>query len=236
LPISETNPDKKSVKAKLARQAFGSLLLVPMALFIPAGTFKFWQGWAFIVVGLVFPLCVMSYFYRRDPDVLARRLMRPEIIGAQRFLMRLAVALYFLVLILAGRDFQFGWTRQWIAPVPWWLTAAALAVIVLSEVWFVAVLKTNRFAASIIHVESGQTIAASGPYRIVRHPMYLGMIVRWLVTAPALGSLVALPVCCLIVPIFVLRLLNEEKLLGRELPGYSEYCRQTPCRLVPFVW
>ncbi|HEY1787449.1 MAG TPA: isoprenylcysteine carboxylmethyltransferase family protein, partial [Verrucomicrobiae bacterium] len=215
MPIPVTNPDRKTLIAKLARQAFGSLLVVPMALFIPAATVKFWQGWAFIITGLVLPFCVMFYLYYRDPDVLARRLIRRENIGAQRFMMQLAVMLYFLILILAGWDFQFGWTRQWIAPVPWWLTAVALAIIVVYEAWFVAVLKANRFAASIIHVETGQIIAASGPYRIVRHPMYLGMIVRWLVTAPALGSLVVWPVSCLIVPIFVLRLLNEEKFLQR---------------------
>jgi protein-S-isoprenylcysteine O-methyltransferase Ste14 len=236
LPIPANHPDRKSIKAKLARQAIGGLLVVPMALFIPAATLKFWQAWGFIVAGVVLQFSVMFYLYRRDPEVLGRRLIRQESIGAQRSLMRLAIALYFLVLILAGWDFRFGWTRQWIAPVPWWFTAVALAVIIACEVWFVAVLKANRFAASIIRVESGQTIAASGLYRIVRHPMYLGMIVRWLVTGPALGSLVVWPVSCLIIPIFVLRLLNEEKFLARELPGYSEYCHQTPWRLIPFVW
>jgi protein-S-isoprenylcysteine O-methyltransferase Ste14 len=236
LPNLPDNPDKKALMAKLARRAFGSLLLVPMALFIPANTLKFWQGWAFIVAAVVFPFCVALYFYYRDPEVLGRRLLRKENIGAQRFLIRLTVATYFLVLILAGWDYQFGWTRRWITPVPWWLTSVALAIILVNEAWFVAVLKANRFAASIIQVESGQTIAASGPYRIVRHPMYLGFIVRWLVTAPALGSFVIWPISFLIVPILAVRLLNEEEFLGRELPGYTEYCRKTPWRLVPFVW
>jgi protein-S-isoprenylcysteine O-methyltransferase Ste14 len=236
LPNPPTNPDKKALKVNLARRTIGIVLLVPMALFIPAGTLKFWQGWAFIVAAVILPHCVAIYFYHRDPDVLGRRLLRREPIGVQRFLMRVVVPLYFLILILAGCDFRFGWTSQRITPVPWWLTAAALAVMVACEAWFVAVLQANRFAASIIHIESGQTIAASGPYRIVRHPMYLGFMVRWLVTAPALGSFVVVPLSCLVVPIFVLRLLNAEKFLGRELPGYPDYCRKTPWRLVPFVW
>lgn len=236
MPNPPNNPVNKALARLLARRAFGVLVFVPLTLFIPAGTFNYWQAWAFILAAVVVPFFVAIYFYFRDPEVLARRLLRREKIGVQRFLIRLIVAIYFFILILAGWDYQFGWTRQWITPVPWWLTTAALAVILVNEAWFVAVLKANRFAASVIQVESGQTVVASGPYRIVRHPMYLGFIVRWLVTAPALGSFVIWPVSFLIVPILALRLLNEEKFLGRELPGYSEYCHQTPWRLVPFVW
>lgn len=105
-----------------------------------------------------------------------------------------------------------------------------------THAWFIAVLQANSFASSIIRVETGQTIAVTGPYRFVRHPMYLGMIVSWLVVPPALGSLVSLPVSCPIIPLFALRLLHEEKFLACELPGYSEYCRQTPWRLVPYLW
>jgi protein-S-isoprenylcysteine O-methyltransferase Ste14 len=96
-------------------------------------------------------------------------------------------------------------------------------------------MKANRFAASIIQVEAGQTIAAVGPYRLVRHPMYLGVIVTWLATPLALGSDITLPVFALVIPIIIFRLLNEENMLRRELPGYAEYCRHNRCRLIPFV-
>lgn len=205
-------------------------------LFLSAGTFRFWQAWALIGVTFAGQLGVAIYFYRHDPQALARRTLRTERIGAQKLIMLFSKALYAFCFILAGLDFRFGWTRAHIGPLPWWLSIVALGVVALTEFWFIAVLTANRFGSSIIQVEEGQRVAVTGPYRFVRHPMYAGWVVKWLATPLALGSLAALPAFCLIIPIFALRLLNEEKFLTRELPGYTEYCRQIRWRLVPYVW
>jgi protein-S-isoprenylcysteine O-methyltransferase Ste14 len=94
----------------------------------------------------------------------------------------------------------------------------------------------NRFASRTIQVEANQRVISSGPYHIVRHPMYAASLIMWLAIPLALGSYVALPVFVLMIPVYVLRLLNEEKVLRRDLSGYSEYCVTTPFRLVPHVW
>jgi len=206
------------------------------ALFLSAGTFRFWQAWVFIGVSFVSTLGTMIYLYRHDPETLARRTLRREEIGVQKAIILSIKVLYTFSFILAGLDFRFGWTHAHTGPMPYWLSIAALGVVVLADFWFVAVLEANPFGSSVIQIEDGQSVAATGPYRLVRHPMYLGWIARWLATPVALGSLAALPAFCLIIPIFALRLLNEEKLLVRELPGYSEYCRQIRWRLVPFIW
>ncbi len=224
------------VIAKLFYHTVWTLLVVSACVFIPARTLDFWQGWAFVAMSVALPIGVGIYFYKRDPQAIARRLQRQEQIGLQKILITLAKILYVCVLILCGFDFRFGWTRAHFGAVPWWISGLALVFIATGDIWFVAVLKANSFASSTIRVEAGQPIAAGGPYRIVRHPMYLGMIVTWLAMPLALGSLVVFPLACLIVPIFALRLLNEEKFLGRELPGYSAYCQQTRWRLIPFVW
>jgi protein-S-isoprenylcysteine O-methyltransferase Ste14 len=98
------------------------------------------------------------------------------------------------------------------------------------------VVKVNRFASRTIQVEPGQEVISSGPYRFVRHPMYLGASVMLLFTPLALGSYFALPAFVLLIPLIVLRLVNEERVLRQELPGYSEYCLHTHFRLVPFLW
>lgn len=98
------------------------------------------------------------------------------------------------------------------------------------------VLKVNSFASRTIQVESGQKVISTGAYTLVRHPMYSGSVVILLFTPLALGSYIALPAFAMLVPFYVLRLLNEEKVLRQELPGYSEYCLRTRFRLVPFVW
>ncbi len=229
-------PDKSRLREKIARHLFLRLLFLSAALFIPANTVKFWQAWAFLAATVLLPAALEIYFYYRDPQVLARRLLRREKNMLQRAIMLFARALYVFVLVLAGWDFRFGWSRHFYRPMPLGFSIAALAVIVATDIWFAIVLQANPFAASVIHIESGQTIAAAGPYRLVRHPMYLGFLLKWLAMAPALGSFIAWPACWLVLPVFVMRLLHEEKLLQRELPGYSEYCRQTPWRLIPFVW
>jgi protein-S-isoprenylcysteine O-methyltransferase Ste14 len=220
----------------LVRRGFAGQFLLAALLFVSAGTLKFWQAWTFLILNLMLLLGLVVYFYKRDPQLLERRLLTREKVSEQKFIMlgwKMSSAISFL---LPGLDYRFDWSRAFFGPVPWWLTLLALSVILGCHLWLFSVLKANRFAASIIQVEAGQTVTAAGPYRFVRHPMYLGSVVSWLAAPLALASFVALPAFALIIPIIVFRLLNEEKILRRELPGYSEYCRRTPCRLIPFVW
>jgi len=100
-------------------------------------------------------------------------------------------------------------------------------------IWVISV---NRFAASVIRVEFEQVVISTGPYRVVRHPMYAAVIVLFLFVPLVLGSYVAVAAFAFLIPLLVLRLLNEEKVLRRKLPGYAEYCLRTRFRLIPFVW
>ena len=177
-----------------------------------------------------------AYFYRRDPEFLARRLLRKEKAGPQKFIMFLLKNVVVIFYVVCGLDHRLGWSQTYLRPVPWWLTSLALLLYAGSYLLFIPVFNANRFAASIIQVEAGQTVADRGPYRHVRHPMYSVSILIWLWLPLTLGSFVALPVVALIIPILVLRLLNEEKILRRDLPGYSEYCQRTRYRLIPSVW
>jgi len=206
-----------------------------VALFFPAGTLRYWQGWAFMAV-IALHRVFLLYFYKYHPQLLERRLLRKETVFTQRIILFLLRRVIGLTVVLSGLDYRFGWSRQLIAPVPAWLTVLALLVILACQVLIFRVMQSNAFAASIIQIEAGQTIAAEGPYRHVRHPMYAVWCVQWLFVPLALGSFVALPLGALATPIFVWRLLDEEKLLRRDLPGYAEYCERTKERLVPYVW
>ena len=189
-----------------------------------------------MAVNLAVMILFCAYFYKRDPQFLARRLLRKEKIGAQKFIMCLLKNVSVISYLLCGLDNRFGWSRTWLAPVPEWLTVLALLLYAGTYLLLIPVGNANRFAATVVQVEAGQTVADRGPYRLLRHPMYSVSLLLWLWMPLALGSFVALPVAALLIPILVLRLLNEEKILRRDLPGYSEYCQHTRYRLVPSVW
>jgi protein-S-isoprenylcysteine O-methyltransferase Ste14 len=210
--------------------------LTAALLFVPAGTLNFWQGGAFLAVTLGFSVWFVIYFYKRDPQLIERRLLKAEKIREQKLLQIASHVLSPVFFVLPGLDYRFGWTREWLGPVPAWLTLLALALILGCQCLIFWVVNVNRYAARIIQVEPGQTVADTGPYRVVRHPMYSATVVIWLAAPLALGSMVAWPAFALIIPLIIFRLLNEEKILRRDLPGYAEYCQRTRHRLIPFVW
>lgn len=211
-------------------------LILLVALFIPAHTWDFWQAWVYVGFSFAAATAFVTYFHFRDPQLLARRMLRKEKIGQQKVILLLLKVNYSLILVLCGFDHRFGWSQRWLAPVPVWLTLIALALIILCQILFAQVMIANRFASSIIQIEASQTIANTGPYRFVRHPMYAVGIAQNCLTPLALGSFIVWPLCLFLIPILVWRLLNEEKMLQRDLPGYAEYCKQTPCRLIPRIW
>jgi protein-S-isoprenylcysteine O-methyltransferase Ste14 len=228
--------NQKSLISRLVRRGLLAVLLTAAMLFIPAGSLKFWQGWVFLVLVLAVTLFFGIYLCKHDPQLLERRLQMREKVPEQKRIMKLGGLVSFPAFLLPGLDYRFGWSRAFPGPVPLWLTLFSLAVFPGCYLWFFWVVKVNRYASRTIQVEAGQTVIATGPYRIIRHPMYLGTVVMWLFAPVALGSFVAWPAFALLVPVIVLRLLNEEKILRQELPGYAEYCLRTRYRLIPFVW
>ena len=224
-------PRKMSLKARLIPRLFLGLIIVTAMLFIPAGSLRFWQGWAYLIVWFVPMLFAFGYFYKHDPQLIERRLRRKEEVHEQKLIIRFGFVTWLVGYLLPGLDHRFGWSH-----LPLWLTILSQAFVLGGCLMIFWVLKANSFAAATIRVEPDQKVISSGPYRIVRHPMYLGAGVMLLFAPLALGSYFALPVFTLFIPIIVLRLLNEEKVLRQELPGYPEYCVKTRFRLVPFVW
>lgn len=220
-----------SLKSRLALRLLIGMVVVCALLFVPAGSLKFWQGWAYLVIFFVPGMLAFVYFYKHDPQLIERRMQFKEKVREQKRIMTLVYFIWLIAFVLPGLDHRFGWSHS-----PLWLTVVSQAVVFGGFATTFWVVKVNRFAARTIQVEPGQEVISSGPYRIVRHPMYLGGCAMWLFTPLALGSYVALPVFAVLIPLIVLRLLNEEKVLRQELPGYTEYCVHTRFRLVPFVW
>jgi len=220
-----------TLKSRLALRMFIGVVVFSALLFVPAGSIRFWQGWCYFATLFVPGLLAFAFFYEHHPQMVERRLLLKEKVREQKRIMMLIYIIWPINFVLTGLDHRFGWSHS-----PLWLTIFSQVVVLGGYVTTLWVLKVNRFASRTIQVEPGQEVISSGPYRIVRHPMYLGACAMFLFTPLALGSYVTFPAFVLLIPLIVLRLLNEEKIMRQELPDYSEYCLRTHFRLVPFLW
>lgn len=239
LPNSQAPCAVPSRARLLGRFLLRTMVMLPTYLAIvllPAGTWHFWQAWAFLVSVFLPVAASLLWLIFADPQTAQRRMEEHEPTRTQRNLRRYFALVFVLILLVPGFDHRFGWTRTLLRPVPAWLclTADLLAFAgVAFAFWSVF---ANRFAARTIRVERGQEVISSGPYLLVRHPLYAGSCLMLFSMTVALGSLVSLPLVFLCLPFYVIRLLDEEKMLARDLPGYTEYCQRTRWRLIPFVW
>jgi protein-S-isoprenylcysteine O-methyltransferase Ste14 len=225
-----------SLGSRLVLRLSLGLIMGAAMLFIPAGSLRFWRGWTFLATLFIPAVLSFLYFYRHDRQLVERRLRTHEKIAEQKRLIRLSKPFFFAAFLLPGLDFRLGWSRALMGAMPPWLSLVFQGLALGGFLLLVWVMRVNRFASRTIQVEPGQRVVSTGPYRMVRHPLYSGSLVILLSTPLALGSYLAWPVFALLIPFYVFRLIDEEKLLRQELPGYPEYCLRTPFRLVPFVW
>ena len=217
----------------IIQSILGTILFIAL-IFWPAGTFHYWQGWLFLAVFSASTNAFGIYLALYDKPLLERRLAagpQHEKERSQKIIVSLIFIAFFALIVLPALDHRYGWS-----PVPPSVTIAGDVLIVLSFLFIFWVIKVNNYAASNIRVEKGQTVIDTGPYAYVRHPMYAGAICLFIAIPLALGAwwwtLLTIP--CF--PVLVWRLLDEEKILRRDLPGYTEYTHRVRYRLIPYLW
>lgn len=231
--------NQKSIEAgNLRRKALSGLLKMQVVLavliFLPAGSLRFWQGWLFWLVFLALVLWITLYFLKHDPHLIAGRIEggpQAEQQKSQKIIQAVAGVLAIALVIVPGLDYRFQWSS-----VPPLVVLMADALIVFGFMIIFQVFRENSFAAGTIKVESEQRVISTGPYRYVRHPMYAGAAIGILAAPVALGSLWGLLIGIALDAVIVVRLLNEERYLSANLPGYDAYRREVIYRLVPLVW
>jgi protein-S-isoprenylcysteine O-methyltransferase Ste14 len=199
--------------------------------FIPAGTLAYWEAWVYLAVLLIPFAFAVLYLFKTSPALLERRMQTREREPAQRRLISLSLLWFILAFILPGLDRRFGWSD---VPVP--VVLAADLLVLLGYGIVILAFRENQYASRIVQVEQDQQVITTGPYALVRHPMYVGAMLMYGASPLALGSYWALIPALVIVPILVVRIANEEQVLERELPGYPEYRQATRYRLLPGIW
>ena len=217
----------------LRSSLFGTVTMAAL-LFISAGTFDYWQAWVFMAVFVGASAAITVYLARKDPKLLERRMRAgptAEKEPAQKRIMFFTMIGFIALLVFPAFDRRFGWS-----PVPSYISIAGDIFVALGFLLIFFVVKVNTYGASTIQVAEGQKVISTGPYALVRHPMYAGALPLLMGVPLALGSWWGLYALILVMPALILRLLDEEKFLKKNLPGYAEYCGKVRFRLIPFVW
>jgi protein-S-isoprenylcysteine O-methyltransferase Ste14 len=226
-----TQQEMKALKKKIAIRFSLIPLFLGLIILLPAGTFKFWQTYTYFAVLVVPMISVMFYFLKKDPKFLELRTRVKETEKQQKLVSIFSTAIFLAGFIISGLDHRFTWSN-----VPTYIVIAADIVVLLGYLIIFFVFKQNSYASRIIEVNKDQKVIVTGLYGVVRHPMYLGIIIMFLPTPIALGSYWALIPFAFLPISLVLRILNEEKVLSNNLQGYKEYCLKTRYRLIPFIW
>jgi protein-S-isoprenylcysteine O-methyltransferase Ste14 len=241
--VREETSDEANVAAGVRRwvaKAISGVLMVALFLFLPAWSVDWPMGWALVAVWVLWQAAVYVLLRKSNPGLLADRASGPRE-GDRRsdtVIMSIVGLMTIAVYVVAGLDRRLGWSPGVMPRVPSWLQIAALAATALAYALAVGSMVSNAHFTKIVRVEGqgGQAVATSGPYRIVRHPAYVGQIVAAVGTPVMLGSWWALIPGSVIAVLFVVRTALEDAALRAELDGYAEYAREVRFRLLPGVW
>lgn len=222
-------------RGALIRLVLVRFCVVVPALFamflLPAGTWAYWEAWVYLAILLVPMMLATAYLLKNNPELLERRLRWREKQRAQRLIIPLANTYLLLAFLVPGFDRRWDWSQ-----VSTTVVIVADLVVLLGYAICLLVLRENRYASRVVEVEEGQQLISTGPYALIRHPLYLGVLLIYTASPLALGSFWAFLSTPLLIPLLVARIRDEEKVLERDLRGYSDYMLKTTYRLIPGVW
>ena len=221
--------------ARKTIRGFSQLIIaLGILLFAPPWTLNFWQAWVFLFVFTASAALITVYLWKKDPNLLERRVKAgpgAEKEKSQRLIQLFASVVFIGMIILPALDHRFAWSD-----IPPFMVIAGDLLVALGFLVIFFVFKENTFTAAIIEVSADQKVISTGPYALIRHPMYAGGLIMLLGTPLALGSWWGLLMFIPITLIIIWRLLDEEEFLSKYLAGYSDYKNKVRYRLVPFVW
>ena len=224
-----------AVNTKLFVQAvtrfLAGLFIVGLLLFLPAGTFAFWQAWLLIFILFVPMFIAGLIMMKKSPDLLRKRLNAKEEQTEQKTVILLSGLMFLAAFIAAGLNYRFGWII-----LPGAVSFAAAIVFLLAYVLYAEVMRENAYLSRTVEVQENQKVIDTGLYGIVRHPMYMSTLLLFLAMPLVLGSVISFAIMLAYIPIISKRIRNEEQVLEEGLEGYREYKQRVRYKVIPFVW
>ena len=222
---------KRTLLGQAMIKLIAGVLLIGLLVFLPAGSFAYWQGWLLMCI-LFVPMFIAGIFMLvKSPELLRKRLNAKEKEGEQKAVVVLSGLLFIISFISAGLNWRFDW---WILPD--WTVLAASALFIMSYILYAEVLRENEYLSRIIEVQEGQKVIDTGLYGIVRHPMYMATVLMFLSMPLVLGSPISFIIMLGYIPVIIKRIRNEEEVLTNGLIGYKEYKTRVKYKLIPLIW
>ena len=222
--------DRKLFLRAISRFAAG-LLLVGLLLFLPAGTFRYVQGWLFLGILFIPMFAAGLIMMKKNPGLLRKRLNVREKETEQREVVLFSGIMFLAVFVSAGLSFRFGWLM-----LPLRVSILASAIFLGAYALYAEVLRENTYLSRTIEVQEEQKVIDTGLYGVVRHPMYMATVLLFLAMPLVLGASLSFLIMLFYIPIIVKRIRNEEQVLAEGLQGYEEYRKKVKYRLIPYIW
>ncbi len=207
------------------------ILIVGILLFLPAGTFDYWQAWLLIAILFIPMFFAGIVMMLKSPELLQKRLNANEKESEQKKVIALSGSMFLAAFIVAGLNIRFGWFI-----LPAWISYVAVCIFLFAYILYAEVLRENMYLSRTVEVQENQKVIDTGLYGIVRHPMYMVTLFLFLSMPLVLGSVFSFFILLLYIPIIRKRIKNEEKVLEQGLQGYPEYEKKVKYRIIPYIW
>ena len=222
---------EKGLLTQALTKFFLGVILLGVLIFVPADSFRFWQGW--LLIGILFvPMFIAGLvMLAKNPDLLRKRLNAKEEEKEQKTVVALSGLLFIAAFVVAGLNWRF----QWIV-LPDWAVWVAAVVFLSCYLLYAEVLRENTYLSRTIEVQENQKVVDTGLYGIVRHPMYMATTLLFLAMPLVLASPISFLILLLYIPLIAKRIKNEESVLEEGLEGYKEYKTKVKYRMIPFIW
>ena len=207
------------------------VVIVGALIFLPAGTFDYWNAWLFMGMLFIPMVFVGIVLLIKKPELLKKRLNAKEKQAEQKLVIKLSGLMFILGFVIAGFNLRFEWII-----LSDWISWAGAVIFLFSYLLYAEVLRENTYLSRTIEIQNGQKVIDTGLYGIVRHPMYTATIILFLSMPLVLGSILSFAIF-LIYPVMIAkRIRNEEAVLEQNLDGYIEYKKKVKYKIIPFLW
>ena len=207
------------------------LTMVGILVFLPAGTFEFWNGWLFIGLLFIPMFLLLIVLLIKDKELLKKRLNGKEKQKAQKHVILMTLIIFICSFVVAGLDFKYSWSR-----LPMCVVILGSIILLISYAMYIEVMRENAYLSRVVEIQENQKVIDTGLYSIVRHPMYMATTLLYLSFPLVLGSLMAFFIFLPFPLVLVKRIKNEEEILEKGLEGYKEYKTRVKYKMIPFIW